>query len=173
MVADQKVWKCCSRAQGCLKAVAKLSVPSESNHSASVQYLRSVHKLLVNLTELETAKGRPVPDLQEYLSSNAFLSSLLEMVPHYIKSKFLEELLKIGIDDIDIIKGQQYLPTIIRLIKQKFMTLKLMIKSSPNFPPQSSAQQTVKKASKPAPAMHHSALPNTQPVPVGQGNATV
>ena len=47
-------------------------------------------------------------DLQEYLSSNAFLSSLLETVPHYIKSKlskFFKELLKIGFDDIDTIKG--------------------------------------------------------------------
>ena len=58
--------------------IVKLSIPSDSNPSASVQYLHSVYKLLVNLTELEIAKGRPVPDLQEYLSSNAFLSSLLE-----------------------------------------------------------------------------------------------
>ena len=49
--------------------------------------------------------GWRIIDLQEYLSSNAFLSSLLETVPHYIKSKFFKELLKIGIDDIDTIKG--------------------------------------------------------------------
>ena len=40
-----------------------------------------------------------------------------------------------GIDDIETIKGQQYLPTIIHLIKQKFMTFELMINSSPIFPP--------------------------------------
>ena len=55
--------------------IVKLSIPSDSNPPASVQYLHSVYKLLVNLTKLEIAKGRPVPDLQ---SSNAFLSSLLE-----------------------------------------------------------------------------------------------
>ena len=90
---------------------------------------------MVNLSELELSKGKPVPDLQEYLSSNAFLSSLIETVPHYIKSKLFKELLNLGIDDIDTIKGQQYLPTIIHLIKQKFMTLELMIKSSPNLLP--------------------------------------
>ena len=155
-------------ARGCIKAIAKLTMPAESNHSASVIYLRGVHKLLVNLSELELTKGRPVPDLQEYLSSNAFLSALIETIPQYIKAKLFKELLKIGIDDIDTIKGQQYLPTIIHLIKQKFMTLELMIKSSPNLPPQSSAQQPIKKANKPVATTHHTAaasLPLAQLVP--------
>ena len=81
-------------ARGCIKAITKLTVPNETNLAASVTYLRSVHRLLVNLSTLELGKGRPVPDLQEYLSSNAFLSSLIEAVPHYIKSKLFKELWK-------------------------------------------------------------------------------
>ena len=142
-------------ARGCIKAISKINQPKEHDHSASVLYLRAVHKLLVNLSELELSKGRPVPDLQEYLSSNAFLSSLIETVPHYIKSKLFKELLKLGIDDIDRIKGQQYIPTIIHLIKQKFMTLELMIKSSPNSPPPTNSNpQSAKKTNKPPSASH-------------------
>jgi hypothetical protein len=44
-------------ARGCIKAIAKLTMPAESNHSASVIYLRGVHKLLVNLSELELTKA--------------------------------------------------------------------------------------------------------------------
>ena len=148
-------------ARGCIKAITKLSMPNESNLAASVTYLRSVHRLLVNLSDLELGKGRPVPDLQEYLSSNAFLSSLIETVPHYIKSKLFKELLKLGIDDIDTIRGHQYLPTIIHLIKQKFMALELMIKSSPLLPSQNPAQQSSKKANKSATTTHFMAAAQT------------
>ena len=40
-------------AHTCIKAILKLKVPLESDHSASVQFLRSIHRLLVNLSELE------------------------------------------------------------------------------------------------------------------------
>ena len=153
-------------ARGCIKAISKINQPKEHDHSASVLYLRAVHKLLVNLSELELSKCRPVPDLQEYLSSNAFLSSLIETVPHYIKSKLFKELLKLGIDDIDTIKGQQYLLTIIHLIKQKFMTLELMIKSSPNSPPPTNSNpQSAKKTNKPPSASHS---PQTSSLHYGQ-----
>ena len=141
-------------ARGCLKAIAKLTIPNKDNLSATVTYLRAIHRLLVNLSDLELSKGHPVPDLQDYLSSKAFLSALIETVPHYIKMKFFKGLLKLGIDDTDTIRSHHYLPTIIHLIKQHFQALELMIKSSPNPPPQTPAQQPSKKANKPATSTH-------------------
>ena len=71
-------------AHTCIKAILKLKVPLESDHSASVQFLRSIHRLLVNLSEWEISKGKPVPELQDYLASNAFLSALIKAIPPYV-----------------------------------------------------------------------------------------
>ena len=108
-------------AHTCIKAILKLKVPLESDHSASVQFLRSIHRLLFNLSELEISKGKPVPELQDYLASNAFLSALIEAIPPYVRAKFFKEMLRNGIDDIDTVKGRHHLPSIVRIIKQMFM----------------------------------------------------
>ena len=151
-------------AHGCIKAILKLKVPCESNHSASVQYLRSIHRLLVNLSELEISKGRPVPKLQNYLGSNAFLSALIEAIPLYIKNELFKELLNEDIDDIDTIEGRHHLETIVRIIKLNFMRLELIVKSSP-APVQnsSSSNQQPKKAAKPGTSTHVQAPNNPNP----------
>ena len=143
-------------AHGCIKTIAKLKIPALSSLAESVVYLRGVHKLLVNLSELEITKGRPVPKLQSYLGSNAFLSALVEVLPSYIKDKLFRELLNEGIDDIDTVEGSHHLASIIRLIKQKFMWVELMIKSSPEKaqPSTQNNQQQSKKGNKPSATTH-------------------
>ena len=118
-------------AHGCIKSILKLKDPAESDHSASVQYLRSVHRLLVNLSELEISKGKPVPKLQSYLGSNAFLSALIEAIPLCIKKELFKELLREGVDDIDTIEGNHHLKSIMRIIKQVFMMHEMLINSTP------------------------------------------
>jgi hypothetical protein len=165
-------------AHGCIKAILKIAVPNESNHSASVQYLRSVHRLLVNLSELEISKGRPVPKLQSYLGSNAFLSALIEALPLYIKNQLFKELLNEGIDDIDTVEGKHHVASIVRIIKLNFMRLELIVKSSPSIvsqpqqvKPQNNNQQP-KKMSKPDSNIHHqsSNVPNNQQLAVQAPN---
>ena len=142
-------------AHTCVKTIIKLKVPQESDHSASVQYLRSIHRLLVNLSELEISKGKPVPELQDYLASNAFLSALIEAIPPYVRAKFFEEILRNGIDDIDTVKGKHHLTSIVSIIKQMFLMHELMVNSSPtsvNIHPTPSQQ--FKKSNKPGSGNH-------------------
>ena len=141
-------------AHGCIKAIAKLKVPSEANHTASVQYLRSIHKLLVNLPELEIAKGKPVPQLQNYLGSNAFLSALLEAIPPYIQDDTFKVLMDKGIDDVDTIEGKQHLPIIVDIIKRRFTLLELKIKSTPTQTTQINPQSS-NKTNKSTPATQY------------------
>ena len=152
-------------AHGCIKTIAKLKIPALSSLAESVVYLRGVHKLLVNLSELEITKGRPVPKLQSYLGSNAFLSALVEVLPSYIKDKLFRELLNEGIDDIDTVEGSHHLASIIRLIKQKFMWVELMIKSSPEKaqPSTQNNQQQSKKGNKPSATTHQTTTTTTTP----------
>ena len=118
-------------AHGCIKSILKLKIPSKSDHSASVHYLRSAHRLLVNLSELEICKGKPVPKLQSYLGSNAFLSALVEAFPPHIKGKLFDDLLDEGIDDINTIEGKHHLTSIMHILKKMFMRHELMINTTP------------------------------------------
>jgi hypothetical protein len=152
-------------AHACVKTIMRLSKPSESDHPASLQYLRTVHKLLTNLSGLEISKGIPVPKLQNYLGSNAFLTALIQTLPSYIHDDLFELLLKSGIDDIDSIEGRQHLRTIIEILKKKFMILELKVKLSPaDSPFQSASAPSSKKPSKPAAVHNQLAVPPTFPV---------
>jgi hypothetical protein len=152
-------------AHACVKSIMRLTKPSESDHPASLQYLRTVHKLLTNLSDLEISKGIPVPKLQSYLGSNAFLSALIETLPPYVHDDLFELLLKSGIDDIDSIEGRQHLRTIIEILKKKFMILELKVKLLPaDTSPGSTPAPTTKKYSKPAAGHNQSVVPPTFPV---------
>jgi hypothetical protein len=105
-------------AHDCIKSIQRMSVPQESDICGSAQYLRSVHKLLTSLTELEISKGVPVPKLQNYLGNNAFLSALIEVLPTYIQRKFFRDLVHEGIDNFDTIEGKEHLSSITNLIKR-------------------------------------------------------
>jgi hypothetical protein len=139
-------------AHGCIKSISRMTVPNESDNQASVHYLRSIHRVLVNLSQLEITKGVPVPKLQNYLGSNAFLSALIEALPMYIKDKLFDDLIKDGIDDIGTIEGKHHLTAIVRIIKAKFMRAELFINSSPTPipPPKQQSQPQPKKNTKPA-----------------------
>jgi hypothetical protein len=127
--------------------------------------LRTVHKLLTNLSDLEISKGIPVPKLQSYLGSNAFLSALIETLPPYVHDDLFELLLKSGIDDIDSIEGRQHLRTIIEILKKKFMILELKVKLLPvDTSPGSTPAPTTKKYSKPSAGHNQSVVPPTFPV---------
>jgi hypothetical protein len=84
-------------AHSCIKSIMRMVTPSESDLYANVHYLRLIHRMLVNLSELEISKGIPVPKLQNYLGSNAFLSALIEALPSYIQDKLFNELLSTGL----------------------------------------------------------------------------
>jgi hypothetical protein len=149
-------------AHACVKSIMRLTKPSESDHPASLQYLRTVHKLLTDLSNLEISKGILVPKLQSYLGSNAFLSALIETLPPYVHDDLFELLLKSGIDDIDSIEGRQHLRTIIEILKKKFMILELKVKLSPaDTSPGSTPTPATKKYSKPAAGHNQSVVPPT------------
>jgi len=107
-------------AHGVIKLIAKLTVPKKSQLQETVQYLRTVHKLLSNLSELEISKGRPVPRLQEYLSSNAFLTALVNALPNYLTDEFFKELVMEGVETCDTIEGEEHLTRLLCLIKSKY-----------------------------------------------------
>jgi competence transcription factor ComK len=171
-------------AHGCIKSISKLSAPKELNHSANVLYLRSIHKLLASLSELEISRGVPVPKLQSYLGSNAFLSALIEVLPYNIKTNMFKELVCQGVDDHNSLEGRHHLPSIVRILKTEYRTLEWMVHSTPSVistatnqtkpqnnnqqsgkPPKPSfpnAQQSTNVANTPKPA----SVPTTTQAPV-------
>ena len=108
-------------AHDCIKSIQRMPAPNESDICGSAQYLRSIHKQLTSLTELEIAKGVPVPKLQNYLGNNAFLSALIEVLPAYIQMKFF-----------DTIEGREHLSSIINLIKKKYRAMELQARACPS-----------------------------------------
>jgi len=107
-------------AHGVLKNIAKITVPKETQLQETAQYLRTVHKLLGNLAELEISKGRPVPKLQSYLASNAFLTALINALPNYLTDKFYDDLAEEGVEDSESLEGREYFPKLLSLIKTKY-----------------------------------------------------
>jgi len=112
-------------AHGVLKVIAKLAVPMESQLTETVKYLRNVHKLLSNLVACEVSRGVPVPKLRIYLASNAFLTTLINVLPNYLTDKFFEDLVLQGTEDVDMIEGQEHLHALLDLIKTKYRLAEL------------------------------------------------
>jgi hypothetical protein len=52
-------------AHDCIKSIQRMPTPNQSDISGSAQYLRSIHKLLTSLSELEIAKGSAGPQATE------------------------------------------------------------------------------------------------------------
>jgi hypothetical protein len=142
-------------AHDCIKSIQRMPTPNESDICGSAQYLRSIHKLLTSLTELEIAKGVPVPKLQNYLGNNAFLSALIEVLPAYIQMKFFEDLVDEGIDNFDTIEGREHLSSIINLIKKKYRAMELQARACPSStitspPPKQQSNPQSKMSANPA-----------------------
>ncbi len=135
-------------AHGVIKSIAKLAVPRENQLSETVQYLRTVHKLLSNLSELEISRGRPVPKLKGYLGSNAFLTALVNALPNYLTDKFFEDLVIDGVEDSETIEGGEHLPNLISLIKTKYRHMEFKASkaaASTTVPPQNQSGQSQTK----------------------------
>ena len=118
-------------AHGYIKAIRRLTVPPVSDITATIQYLRNIHRLLVSVFELEISKGVPVPKLQAYLGSNAFLTALVESVPPFIRQKFFKRLVRDGVRNVDTIEGSCHVTSIMREIKTKYWELEMEANACP------------------------------------------
>ena len=122
-------------AHGYIRAISRLKVPGESDLAENVRHLRAIHKLLSSLSELEISKGVPVPKLQDYLGSNAFLSALVQAIPSKVRWEFTKVLVKEGIDDFESLEGSRHLVSILYQIKVKYRELEMEIAATANISP--------------------------------------
>jgi hypothetical protein len=119
-------------AHGYIKAITRLPVPGVGNVAANISHLRSVHRLLTSLSVLEIEQGVPVPRLQEYLGSNAFLSALFEAIPPNVRKEFAKELVRQGLEDPYMLEGRQHLTSILNLIKATYRELEWEVMATAN-----------------------------------------
>lgn len=127
-------------ANGYVKAISRLPTPKASDLPGMVKYLRSIHRLLTSLSELEITKGVPVPKLQSHLASNAFLSSLVTVLPYRVRSELIKHLIRKDIDDLDSIEGREHFDAILKIVKEKYREAELESTACPTSSGGSSSQ---------------------------------
>ena len=110
-------------AQGYIKAIAKLQVPKPGDVSGNITHMRTIHRLLTNLSSLELEKGVPVPRLQDHLGSNAFLSALVEVIPAPVRKEISKDLVRQELDDPYSLEGRQHLTAIVNQIRLSYREL--------------------------------------------------
>ena len=88
-----------------LKAIEKAPAPKgEEDDEGAAKQLRTIHKTLQSLMELEVSKGVPVPGLSDLLGSNAFIQQLFVKLPKFIRRKFCEQM-EANDEDLHTVQG--------------------------------------------------------------------
>ena len=104
-----------------LKAIRSLKAPrSDSDHLAQSLYLRSIHRHLTTLLNLEIRKGVPVPQMREFISSYTFIAQIVETLPHVVQDDWTEYLAEKEIIAHKV-EGMLFLDKILSLLKKRYL----------------------------------------------------
>ena len=169
----QKFGSVVPMAHGYIKAINRLPVPKADHLADNIQHLRSIHRLLTSLSGLQISKGVPVPRLQDYLGSNAFLSALFEAIPQTVRREFSKELVREGLEDPYMLEGRHHLDSILGHVKGTYRELEweLAARGGSSIPePKKVVQQPQSKKTNKGDSSHVSNSPANPPRLTG-GNA--
>ena len=176
----QKFGSVVPMAHGYVKAINRLQMPKADDLCGNIQHLRSIHRLLTSVSSLQVSKGVPVPRLQDYLGSNAFLSALFEAIPQAVRKEVSKELVRQGLEDPYMLEGRHHLTSILNHIKAAYRELEWELAATGNSVSStgthgSGGQSQAKKTNK-GNSTHMSgnydARPNNPPKPSGGSSAS-
>ncbi len=98
-----------------LSNITDVKVPQKTDGpNVLASYLKGMYSNLVTVTTLEVVKGRPVPGLKEYITSNRWLKDIYKALPRNLQKRFMYRLEDYG-EELDDIEGGRYLEIIINL----------------------------------------------------------
>ena len=129
--SGMKTWMI--RRYGMVKAVADMKIraiqalkPPKSHDDVlgHAHHYREIQRIVAKLFGLELRKGVPVPGVQEYVQSNAFLVQLSELLPPKIREKWAVYLAVADVDEGQV-QGLDHLNKILNLLKTNYRALEI------------------------------------------------
>ena len=140
-----------------LSNIAKSRVPSKLDGvTPTIEHLKKLYSNLVTVSTLEVHKGKPVPGLEEYITTNRWLKEIYVALPSSLQKRFMY---KLEDDDLELddIEGSYFLQTIITMIKSTYKSLEAKARlpqkaqtntKSSNPTPSATTQSSSKKTQK-------------------------
>ena len=108
-----------------IRAIQALKPPKSADDVlGQARHYREIHRIVAKLFGLELRKGVPVPGVQEYVQSNAFLVQLSELLPAKIREKWAIYL-AIADEDEGQVQGLDHLNKILNLLKTNYRALEI------------------------------------------------
>ncbi len=111
-----------------LSNILKLGSPNKSGgQGAMIDYLKGIYTNMITVSTLELSKGRRIPGLADYITTNRWLKDIYLSLPRHLQKRFMYRLEDSG-ERLSEIEGMHYFRIIMNMVRSSYESLEEELK---------------------------------------------